>query len=182
MSDRIAVMNEGRVEQIGSPQEIYHSPASVFVANFIGSANLMKATVADVRGDRATAVIARDHRVDMPAGDWGPKTGAAATVMVRPERLRLTGNGGGERGALPTTVQSVVFQGPIVRCALKCADGTIIVAHVGPEDALPNVQLGQTIYVSWEADAARLLPPGDAKPGDIDVDDRTTIERALPTL
>jgi spermidine/putrescine transport system ATP-binding protein len=182
MSDRIAVMNEGRVEQIGSPQEIYHSPASVFVANFIGSANLMKATVAEVRGDRATAVIARDHRVEMAAGEWGPKAGGAATVMVRPERLRLTANGQVERGALPTTVQSVVFQGPVVRCALRCADGTIIVAHVGPEHELPDVRPGQTIYVSWDADAARLLPPGDAKPGDIDVDDRTTVERALPTL
>ncbi len=182
MSDRIAVMNEGRVEQIGTPQEIYHSPASVFVANFIGSANLMKATVAEVHGDRATAVIARDHRVDVPAGDWGAKPGGAAIVMVRPERLRLTGNGQAERGAMPTTVQSVVFQGPVVRCALRCADGTTLVAHVGPEHALPDVRAGQTIYVSWDADAARLLPPGDAKPGDIDIDDRTTVERAIPTL
>jgi spermidine/putrescine transport system ATP-binding protein len=175
-------MNEGRVEQIGSPQDIYHSPASVFVANFIGSANLMRATVAEVRGDRATAVIARDHKVEMPSGDWGAKAGGAATVMVRPERLRLTGNGQAERGALPTTVQSVVFQGPVVRCALRCADGTIIVAHVGPEHELPDVRTGQTIYVSWDPDAARLLPPGDAKPGDIDIDDRTTVERAIPTL
>jgi spermidine/putrescine transport system ATP-binding protein len=182
MSDRIAVMNEGRVEQIGSPQAIYHSPASVFVANFIGSANLMKATVAEVSGGRATAVVARDHRVDMPAGDWGPQAGGAATVMVRPERLRLTSNGHAERGALPTTVQSVVFQGPVVRCALRCADGTTIVAHVGPEHELPDVRPGQTIYVSWDADAARLLPPGDAKPGEIDIDDRDTFERSLPTL
>ncbi len=182
MSDRIAVMNEGRVEQIGTPQEIYHSPASVFVANFIGSANLMKATVAEVHGDRATAVIARDHRVEILAGDWGAKPGGAAIVMVRPERLRLTGNGQAERGAMPTTVQSVVFQGPVIRCALRCADGTTLVAHVGPEHALPDVRAGQTIYVSWDADAARLLPPGDAKPGDIDIDDRTTVERAIPTL
>ncbi|HEY5984861.1 MAG TPA: ABC transporter ATP-binding protein, partial [Streptosporangiaceae bacterium] len=181
MSDRIAVMNEGRVEQIGSPQAIYHTPASVFVANFIGSANLMKATVAEVNGDRATAIIARDHRVDMPAGDWGPRAGAAATVMVRPERLRLTSNGQADRGALPTTVQSVVFQGPVVRCALRCADGTAMVAHVGPEHELPDVRPGQTIYVSWDADAARLLPPGDEKPGEIDIDDRDTFERAVLT-
>jgi spermidine/putrescine transport system ATP-binding protein len=142
----------------------------------------MKATVADVHGDRATAVIARDHRVDMPAGDWGAKPGGAAIVMVRPERLRLTGNGQAERGALATTVQSVVFQGPVIRCALRCADGTTLVAHVGPEDALPDVRAGQTIYVRWDLDAARLLPPSDTKPGDIDFDDRTTVERAVPTL
>ena len=54
MSDRIAVMNEGRVEQIGTPQEIYHSPTSVFVANFIGVANLIPAVVQDAAGAEAT--------------------------------------------------------------------------------------------------------------------------------
>ena len=52
MSDRIAVMNEGRVEQIGTPEEIYHSPATVFVANFIGVANLLPATVVAMHGQR----------------------------------------------------------------------------------------------------------------------------------
>ena len=53
MSDRIVVMNEGRVEQIGSPQEIYHAPATVFVANFIGVANLIAAKVGRSDGERA---------------------------------------------------------------------------------------------------------------------------------
>ncbi|MGH7538248.1 MAG: ABC transporter ATP-binding protein, partial [Gemmatimonadales bacterium] len=181
MSDRIAVMNEGRVEQIGSPQEIYHSPASVFVANFIGTANLIPATVAEVRGDRATAIVARDHRVDVPAGTWGARPGGPATVMVRPERLRVSARDG-VGPALPTTVQCAVFQGPVVRCALRCADGTVLVAHVGPEDALPDVRPGHTLWVSWDADAAWLLPPSDFKQHDLDVDDRSTVERAIPNL
>jgi spermidine/putrescine transport system ATP-binding protein len=102
--------------------------------------------------------------------------------MIRPERLRLTGNSQAERGALPTTVQSVVFQGPVVRCALRCADGTTLVAHVGPEHELPDVRAGQTIHVAWDLDAARLLPPSDVTAGDIDVDDRATVERAIPNL
>jgi spermidine/putrescine transport system ATP-binding protein len=184
MSDRIAVMNEGRVEQIGSPEEIYHSPASVFVANFIGSANLIPATVAAVQGERATAVVARDHRIEVPAGSWGPRVGSAATVMVRPERLRVSATGGGSGGtvALPTTVKSVVFQGPVVRCDLRAADGTAIVVHVGPEDDMPDVRPGQTLWVSWDIDAARLLPPTDFKQHDIDIDDRSTVEHATHTL
>jgi spermidine/putrescine transport system ATP-binding protein len=181
MSDRIAVMNEGRVEQIGTPEEIYHSPATVFVANFIGSANLLPATVADVHGTTATAVLARDYRIELPSGTWGAKAGGGAWVMVRPERLRLSTTAAG-KGALPTTVQHVVFQGPVVRCALRAADGTQLVAHVGPEDALPAVQPGQTLYVSWEADAARLLPPGETKTEGIEIDDRSTLERATPKL
>ena len=181
MSDRIAVMNEGRVEQIGTPEEIYHSPATVFVANFIGSANLLPATVADVRGTTATAVLARDYRIELPSGTWGAKAGGGAWVMVRPERLRLSTAAAG-KGALPTTVQHVVFQGPVVRCALRAADGTQLVAHVGPEDALPAVEPGQTLYVSWEADAARLLPPGEAKAEGVEIDERSTLERATPKL
>ena len=91
MSDRIAVMNEGRVEQIGTPQEIYHSPTSVFVANFIGVANLIPAVVTRSRRRRTP-------RSWWPAAHRGPGAraaasgcapGAAATIMVRPERLRL---------------------------------------------------------------------------------------------
>ena len=68
MSDRIAVMNEGRVEQIGPPQEIYHSPASVFVANFIGIANLLPGVVTRVGGDRVSVKVAGDGEVSLPAG------------------------------------------------------------------------------------------------------------------
>src|SRR3954469_19428753 len=90
MSDRIAVMNDGRVEQIGTPQEIYHSPTSVFVANFIGVANLIPAVVRDPGGVDATVMVAGRHAVPVPRGDQLLRSGAAATIMVRPERLRLT--------------------------------------------------------------------------------------------
>jgi spermidine/putrescine transport system ATP-binding protein len=181
MSDRIAVMNEGRVEQIGTPEEIYHSPASVFVANFIGSANLLPATITEVRGSLATAVIARDFRLDVPAGTWGASAGGGAWVMVRPERLLLSADPRPGETALAATVTSVVFQGPVVRCALRTADGTQIVAHVGPDHALPNVRPGQTLYVGWETGAARLLPPTATTPEALDLDDRSTLERASTT-
>jgi spermidine/putrescine transport system ATP-binding protein len=87
MSDRIAVMNEGRVEQIGTPQEIYHQPESVFVANFIGTANLLPARV-ERAGARAVVVLPGERRTEVPAGHTTLDAGAAATVMVRPERVR----------------------------------------------------------------------------------------------
>src|SRR6478672_1109583 len=69
MSDRIAVMSEGRVEQIGSPEEIYHQPTSEFVAGFIGMANLMPATVSAVTAGRATATLGDGTVVDAEAAD-----------------------------------------------------------------------------------------------------------------
>jgi spermidine/putrescine transport system ATP-binding protein len=180
MSDRIAVMNDGRVEQIGAPKEIYHSPASVFVANFIGVANLLPAVVTRVAGDRVTVRVAGDGEVSLPAGPDSLAPGEAATVMVRPERLRLAGNGAGSSG-VPVTIRHVVFQGPVVRCILVAPDGTEIVAHVGPEEEIPDLQPGLTLRVSWDPDAARLLPP-TTQPLPVEAELRTTVERAaLPT-
>jgi spermidine/putrescine transport system ATP-binding protein len=183
MSDRIAVMNDGRVEQIGPPQEIYHSPASVFVANFIGIANLIPGVVTRVGGDRVTVKVAGDGEVNLLAGAEPRQPGAAATVMVRPERLRLTGSDAGSDG-IPVTVRHAVFQGPVIRCILVAPDGTEIVAHVGPEQAIPDLRPGLTLRVRWDPDAARLLPPAP-QPVAVEADLHTTVERAalpIPNL
>jgi spermidine/putrescine transport system ATP-binding protein len=181
MSDRIAVMNEGRVEQIGTPQEIYHSPSSVFVANFIGVANLVPVIVQHVNGGDATVVVAGSHRVRVPTGTQRLRPGSAATVMVRPERLRLTETAPLDGTGVPVTLEHAVFQGPVVRCSLRAADGTEIVAHVGPEQPLPPLKPGLGLWVGWELQAARLLPPADgaAEVGlDAEPDLRHTYERA----
>jgi spermidine/putrescine transport system ATP-binding protein len=177
MSDRIAVMNEGRVEQIGTPQEIYHSPTSVFVANFIGVANLIPAIVQQSDGAEVTVVVAGCHRVPVPAGGQSLRPGAAATVMVRPERLRLTGTAPAEGGGVPVLVEHAVFQGPVVRASLRAVDGTEIVAHVGPEQSLPALRPGLALWVSWEHGAGRLLPL-EAGAAEAEMDLRHTYERA----
>jgi spermidine/putrescine transport system ATP-binding protein len=183
MSDRIAVMNEGRVEQIGSPQEIYHSPASVFVANFIGIANLLPGVVTRVGADRVSVKLAGDGEVSLSAGADPVAQGAGVTVMVRPERLRLAGKDADTSG-MPVTIQHVVFQGPVIRCILVAPDGTEIVAHVGPEQSIPNLEPGLQLRVSWDPDAARLLPP-TSQPVAVEADLHTTVERAtlpIPNL
>jgi spermidine/putrescine transport system ATP-binding protein len=179
MSDRIAVMNEGRVEQIGSPQAIYHSPTSVFVANFIGVANLIPAIVQEASATAATVLVAGRHRIQVPQGTWPVRPGAAATVMVRPERLRLReASAAAEGPGLPVTVEHAVFQGPVVRCTMRATDGTQIVAHVGPEHPLPPLQPGLGLRVDWDYEAARLLPPAESRPAEEETDLRHTVERA----
>ena len=179
MSDRIAVMNEGRVEQIGTPEEIYHSPATVFVANFIGVANLLPGVVQHVNGATATVVVAGNQPVPVPLGATPIRLGSRATVMVRPERLRLTPDAPATGTGLPTTLEHAVFQGPVVRCTLRAADGTLLVAHVGPEQELPPLRPGLGLWTSWDLDAARLLPPADGQPEpENEPDLRHTVERA----
>ncbi len=158
MSDRIAVMNEGLVEQIGTPEQIYHSPASVFVASFIGVANLIPATVTHAGNGEVTVIVGGDRRCRVAAPAWSGRAGAAATVVVRPERLRVTADPSSDGACLAATVHDVVFQGPVVRCLLRAADGTELVAHLGPEYAGGALHPGQTIWLNWDDDAARLLP------------------------
>ena len=153
MSDRIAVMNEGRVEQIGTPEEIYHQPASEFVAGFIGMANLLPATVEARHGDQATARLADGTTVDAPAVD-GLGVGEPATFMIRPERMHLAV--GGDAG-LTAEVVDLVFQGPLIRFELRAADGSALVAHVGPDEDLPLLRPGDRVQVMWDIDGGRLL-------------------------
>ncbi len=179
MSDRIVVMNEGRVEQIGPPTEIYHSPTSVFVANFIGVANLLPAVMGQTNGTHATVTVAGNRPIYVPAGNWSFRPGPATTVMIRPERLRLANDMPAAESGIPVTVRHAVFQGPVIRCTLNAADGTEIVAHVGPEDTVTGLEAGRSLWASWEPDAARLLPPAGYKP-EPESDLRSTVERAVP--
>ena len=184
MSDRIAVMNDGRVEQIGTPQEIYHSPTSIFVANFIGVANLIPAVVRDLAGADATVLVAGSHPVPVPRGEQTLRPGSRATVMVRPELLRLSPAAPADGSGMPVTLEHAVFQGPVVRCTLRAAEGTEIVAHVGPEQTLPTLRPGLGLWVGWDTDAARLLPPTEGPVAPVTLDDlatpQHTVERALP--
>ncbi len=153
MSDRIAVMNEGRVEQIGTPEEIYHQPASEFVAGFIGMANLLPATMENVDGDQATAVLLDGTSVSAPAVE-GLRHGDPATFMIRPERMRLQV---GTSEGISAEVVDLVFQGPLIRFELKTAEGSPIVAHVGPDENLPLLRPGDRVQITWDADGGRLL-------------------------
>jgi len=161
MSDRIAVMNDGRVEQIGTPEEIYHHPASVFVAGFIGMANLLPAEVETREGDRVIVGIAGGRRVTVPT-EAGIEPGRPAVLMVRPERVDLrVDEPPPQFSSLSAEVVDLVFQGPVVRFGLRAADGSPIVAHVGPEQQLPLLRPGDRVWVVWEPDAGCLLPAAD---------------------
>jgi spermidine/putrescine transport system ATP-binding protein len=166
MSDRIAVMNDGKVEQIATPEEIYHSPASVFVAGFIGVANLLPATVEAVHADSAAVTLAGDARADVPVGNGAPEVHGRATVMIRPERIGVrTDEPSNGAPRLRTTVTDLTFQGPLVRAALRTVDGAEVVAHIGPEDDLPLLRPGDAVWITWETEAARLLPGVDERVG-----------------
>ena len=173
MSDRIAVMNEGRVEQIGTPEEIYHTPATVFVANFIGVANLLPATVLGLAEGRAAVALEGDVRMECAAPNWEAKPGSKGTLMIRPERLHFGENGRG----LPVTLVAAAFSGPTLRLALRTAGGQEMIAHVPSDGPRPVIETGRQYTVHWDADGARILPP-KISPSPLDQDLRPTLELA----
>ena len=162
MSDRIAVMSEGVIEQVGTPEDIYRRPASLFVAGFIGSANLLPGTVSGHEGDDVVVTLTAGPRVC--AAGAGPAVEDRVSVMVRPERLRLLGASGGADDAGPSdgrslegVVTQLIFQGATARLHVELVDGTEIVATLDPHDDIGVARPGHTVRVGWDRDAAYVL-------------------------
>ncbi|MET0473518.1 MAG: ABC transporter ATP-binding protein [Mycobacterium sp.] len=161
MSDRIAVMNAGNVEQIGTPTEIYDRPSSVFVASFIGQANLWHGQQKGMDGDFAQLSVLGTTLRARP-GDTTIETGGQATLMVRPERVRVSMESpSGDVAGVAATVTDLTFQGPVVRLQLAAPDGSPILAHVGPEQDLPLLRPGDQVHVCWAPEASLVLPAAD---------------------
>ncbi|WP_368498032.1 ABC transporter ATP-binding protein [Herbiconiux sp. A18JL235] len=166
MSDRIAVMSEGRVLQVASPIEIYDAPSSRFVASFIGSCNLLDGVV-DVQGGSVTVPGVGSVPAAVPA-DARPGTGV--TLAIRPERVTMTaavaGTAGTAAGSAPadsvagTLVERVFLGDEWTFHVLLESRGlvTVSVPSGAESAALGAVADGSPVVLSWPADAARVLP------------------------
>jgi spermidine/putrescine transport system ATP-binding protein len=163
MSDRIMVMRGGRIEQVGTPEEIYEQPASAFVARFIGSANLIPVVVEQTANGRATLRLPGGVRGEAATGGLTFAPGAQALLMIRPERLEIAPRepGAGRLG-MPVTCTDVVYQGAVRRCAVRDSAGGELIDYLETSEEHPAVQPGAALWVSWAPDAARLLHPDPA--------------------
>jgi spermidine/putrescine transport system ATP-binding protein len=160
MSDRVAVMNLGRVEQLATPEEIYDRPASEFVAGFIGLANLLPATVE--RADSREVTLKLPGGGSTAAGADGRSFGAgeSALLVLRPERLRISAAAPGEetKGRLQARVVDVVFQGPVVRFDLQTAEERDLVVIMLAQDRPAGVETDSGVWVTWDPESAYVLP------------------------
>ena len=162
MSDRIAVMNAGNVDQIGTPTEIYERPATVFVASFIGQANLWTGRHKGSHDHDFVEIDALGTTLKARRGDTAIAPGDRATLMVRPERVRVSPVAGlGDELTLRATVTDLTFQGSVVRLSMSAPDASTIVAHIGPEQRLSMLRPGDEVHVGWTPDAALVLPSTD---------------------
>jgi spermidine/putrescine transport system ATP-binding protein len=162
MSDRIAVMNAGNVDQIGTPTEIYDRPSTVFVASFIGQANVWAGKQTGRTNRDFVEIEVLGTTLKARPGDTTIESGGQATLMVRPERVRVSMDSPtGDVATVRATVSDLTFQGPVVRLSLAAPDESTIVAHVGPEQDLPMLRPGDDVHVCWAPDASLVLPAAD---------------------
>lgn len=165
MSDRIAVMNAGNVDQIGTPTEIYDRPATVFVASFIGQANLWAGRQTGRVNREFVEIDVLGCTLKARPGDTAIEPGGRATLMVRPERVHVYPVShdapAGDAVSVRATVKDLTFQGPVVRLSLAAPDESTIIAHVGPERELPMLRPGDEVYVCWAPEASLVLPAAD---------------------
>ena len=165
MSDRIAVMSQGVVEQIGTPEDIYHRPASLFVAGFIGSANLLPGTAAGHDGEATVVRLNSGASIRASGGLRAPSQGDPLSVMLRPERLRPAMDARADGHVLQATVVDLIFQGATAQLRLALTDCTELVTYVESQAELPFLRPGERIWVTWEPGSAYLLSGWPAKAG-----------------
>jgi putative spermidine/putrescine transport system ATP-binding protein len=152
MSDRIVVMSEGRVEQIGTPFEIYNFPRSAFVASFVGTLNLLRGRVADpARG----AIVVDGQEILAASGLGEARPGDARLVALRPESVTLDG-AGADANRVPGTVEDVQFLGAVVRIRVRPLDHAIwLDTFNNPRLAPPR--LGDRVTVSFARESVLVL-------------------------
>jgi len=159
MSDRIAVMNGGRVEQVGSPREIYEHPSTAFVADFIGSLNAIELRVEELVGGYAVMRLGDSERIVVRVGG-DSRTGDSLRIAVRPERVQIgpadgsTSEHNGSR--LVGTIAEIVYLGMYTQFHVSTGAGRVI-CHRLADESLDPLEPGSPVAVSWDADHASIL-------------------------
>ena len=164
MSDRIVVMNAGRIEQVDTPEEIYLHPASVFVADFVGRANFVPAKASEVGEDGKVQIEALGQQLNVHAAESAKeavRSGDELVVLVRPESMRISATD--EKPATLTgslgQVVTSIFYGATVEYEIETEFGSLVCVVSDPraEDLLEE---GQYVRLGIEAEKAWLLPSG----------------------
>jgi spermidine/putrescine transport system ATP-binding protein len=159
MSDRIAVMSGGRIEQIGTPEEVYESPATVFVADFLGVSNLMDAEAA---GGPSGECVVRIGEFALRAGCGDLSARGPVKIVARPERVRLLPHGSSDENSLPAMVERTVYVGSSVQVMTRLATGATIQASVANSGTAHEYGQGTPLCVQLPPDALRVLASGPA--------------------
>lgn len=158
MSDIIAVMDKGVIQQVGDPATLYKCPTNRFVADFIGESNFITATIVAIQGPHA-AVSLEGETVYVAAGGSGRAGARGVVVTIRPEKVKILEPEKAPAEGLSAVVRDVVFIGTDTRYVLSLRDGQNLVARVpnGSDANWREFARGESVKVHWAGEDARIL-------------------------
>ncbi len=153
MSDRIVVMNDGRVEQIGTPFEIYNAPRTRFVASFVGTLNILHGRIVDAASGR----IAIDGQEISAVPDIAnAQNGEMRSVALRPEAVSLSDAGASDRNRVQGVIEEVSFLGAIVRIRVRLKENAITLDTFNNPNAPPPSR-GQAVTIGFAREDVLVL-------------------------
>jgi spermidine/putrescine ABC transporter ATP-binding subunit len=160
MSDRIAVLNHGKVMQLGRPRELYNNPANAFVADFLGEMNFIPGEMVSIQ-EGECQVRARDALVAARSLDGITlQSGAKVRVAVRPERVSVLPEDTSKTTAsgLPGRVSQLVFNGASLAILIGLDQGPTVRADINAQSRLADLRVGDPVTVTWSAADAHVYP------------------------
>jgi spermidine/putrescine transport system ATP-binding protein len=170
MSDRVAVMSEGRIMQVGTPTQVYERPVDAFVAGFVGVSNLLQARVASREASRLRLVVEGFERLMAPILD-GVSEGQTVTVTVRPEKIRMRARpntASDDAASARGKIVDVSYGGAFTRYTVKVG-GTELAVLEQNEGAGPSAAMGEEVWISWPCEQSVIL----GSESDLRASDRT---------
>ena len=153
MSDRIAVMSRGRIEQLGTPEDLYERPTTSFVADFIGTTNLLAGAVETLGPDIATVCLDSGDRCVIASG--GRRPGQQVHVSIRPEAIELARANGSDVPGLRAAIEQVAYLGAAVQYHIRTEKGLAL--SVLAAKAKERFESGDSVVLSWAPSDALVL-------------------------
>jgi spermidine/putrescine transport system ATP-binding protein len=157
MSDRVAVMSQGRVEQVGGPKEIYEAPATAYVADFLGVSNLMDAMASGTAPGGCRVSVGE---FELVAGEGDADTVGACKVTIRPERVAIEPQGTTGENRTPGMVERTVYVGSVLQVIVHLATGQTIQAWEPNTGVAEPHRSGDAVVIHFPREALRVLPGG----------------------
>ena len=159
MSDQVAVMNQGRFEQIGTPQELSYQPKTAFVAGFVGDSDQYAGTVQEQSGQAVTIVT--EHGVRLLSYSSQPvPLGSPVTLFIRPEMMQIsTSKPATEQdNCLAVTVLRMLFDGAHSQVQVETAEGAVLTVALPQTADFQALEAGRSMYVSWQSSQCLCFP------------------------
>jgi putative spermidine/putrescine transport system ATP-binding protein len=156
MSDRVAVFDDGRIQQLAPPDELYEAPENSFVAQFIGENNTLTGEIAEIRGEIAVVRLDQGALIDTVPVNVS-RVGERTRVSIRPERVEIDPQLGPDAHTLKAEVLEFIYMGDIFRTRLRVAGNDDFIVKTRNRPGQRRLEPGETVEIGWLAQDCRAL-------------------------